>query len=151
MSSTASTVAAVQKSILVDAPPEEAFRAFTAGISDWWPFETHSIGGEHTHRAVFEEREGGRVYEVLDSGEEEDWATVIAWEPTQRFVLSWHVNRADPETEVEVRFVGEGEGTRVELEHRGWERLGTKAAAGRDSYGKGWDHVLGRFVAALAR
>jgi len=147
MSSTASNVAAVHKSILVDATPEEAFHAFTAGLSDWWPFETHSIGGEGTHRGVFEEREGGRVYEVLDTGEEEDWATVLTWEPPRRFVLSWHVNRTEPATEVEVRFAAEGDGTRVELDHRGWERR----ADGRAGYDAGWDSVLGRYVAALAR
>ena len=148
--SSSTTTHAVHKSILVDALPEEAFRAFTAAVSDWWPFDPHSIGGKETHRAVFEEREGGRFYEVLDSGQEEDWATVIAWEPPHRFVLSWHVNKDDPETEVEVRFAAEGEGTRVELEHRGWERLGDGATAGRDGYAKGWDHVLGRYASALA-
>ena len=150
MSSSTST-AVVQKSVLVDAPPEEAFRAFTAGLSDWWPFETHSIGGERTQRVVFEEREGGRVYEIVETGEEEDWATVLAWEPPQRFVISWRVNKTEPATEVEVRFSAEGDGTRVELDHRGWESAGPDGAADRGSYDKGWDHVLGRYVAALAR
>jgi uncharacterized protein YndB with AHSA1/START domain len=149
--SSSTTTLVVQKSVLVDAPPEEAFRAFTAGLSEWWPFETHSIGGERTHRAVFEEREGGRVYEVLETGEEEDWATVLAWEPPQRFVLSWHVNKTQPATEVEVRFAVEGDGTRVRLDHRGWERPGADAGGGRDGYDAGWEHVLGRYAAALAR
>jgi uncharacterized protein YndB with AHSA1/START domain len=149
--STSTSAPVVHKSILVDAPPEEAFRAFTAGISDWWPFDSHSVGGERTHEAVFEERVGGRLYERTDGGEEAEWATVLEWEPPIRFVLSWHVNPDDPSTEVEVRFTPEADGTRVELDHRGWERLGDKASAARGSYDSGWDVVLGRYVDAQPR
>ena len=49
-----------------------------------------------------------------------------------------------------MRFATHGGGTRVELEHRGWERLGAEAAEARASYDTGWDHVLGRFVARPA-
>ena len=40
-------------------------------------------------------------------------------------------------------------GPGVELEHRGWERLGDEAAKSRKNYDGGWEHVLGRFVAAF--
>ena len=50
-------------------------------------------------------------------------------------------------------FTPEGDGTRVELERRGWERLGAMGAEGRESYGseKGWEMVVGRSAAAWAR
>jgi hypothetical protein len=39
-------------------------------------------------------------------------------------------------------------GTRVELEHRGWERLGAEAGEVREEYAQGWPVVLGHFVPA---
>jgi hypothetical protein len=47
---------------------------------------------------------------------------------------------------VEIRFVLEGDATRVELEHRGWDRLGDEAAEARDGYDSGWDLVLGSYA-----
>jgi hypothetical protein len=44
-----------------------------------------------------------------------------------------------------VRFAPEGEGTRVELEHRGWEKSG---AGERSSYDGGWEYVLRKFAEA---
>ncbi len=42
--------------------------------------------------------------------------------------------------------VPDGAGTRVELEHRGFERLGERGEVARASYDGGWPTVLGRFV-----
>jgi hypothetical protein len=49
-----------------------------------------------------------------------------------------------------VRFVPDGDGSRVELEHRGWERLGEAAAEAREGYDTGWDTVLGLYASAAA-
>lgn len=140
----------VRKNVVVDCPVEHAFETFTKGLYTWWPFETHSPADERPEDAVFEPREGGRVYDRMASGEEHEWATVLAWEPPKRFVIDWHVNPESPPTELEVRFAPEGDGTRVELEHRGWERYGRKASESFASYDTGWDHVLGRFVGAAS-
>jgi hypothetical protein len=40
--------------------------------------------------------------------------------------------------------------TRVEIEHRGWERLGTRAQLLRDRNQAGWTTLLPHFVAATA-
>ena len=139
---------AVRKSVTVAVPPELAFDLFTDGIGDWWPFGSHSINGEAVETAVFEPRAGGRVYERATDGREAHWATVLAFEPPHRFVLEWKVNpNAVAATEVEVRFRPEGGGTRVDLEHRGWERLGGTADASRASYDTGWEFVLGEYLA----
>ena len=45
-------------------------------------------------------------------------------------------------TEVEVTFAPEGPGSRVELEHRGWD--GADRPAGR--YANGWEVVLATFI-----
>ncbi|MGB2953102.1 MAG: SRPBCC family protein [Gaiellaceae bacterium] len=141
----------VRKSVTVNCPPEQAFELFTDGLDTWWPFESHSVTDERPEKVVFEGREGGRVYDRLGSGEEHDWATVSAWEPPKRLVIDWRVNPKNPSTELEVRFTAAGDGTRVELEHRGWERYGEQAGASYDSYNGGWDTVLGRYVEAGSR
>ena len=136
----------VRKTITVDCAVEEAFRAFTSDAISWWPVETHSIH-ETVSEIVFEDHAGGEVYEVSSSGEKGHWATVLEWDPPSRLVLAWNIMRAeDSPTEVEVRFLPQGDGTRVELEHRGWEALGEGGTAKRDGYDTGWDSVLGRYA-----
>jgi uncharacterized protein YndB with AHSA1/START domain len=139
----------VRKQISVDCDVETAFRTFTEDIATWWPVEGHSITGEGT-TAVFEQRAGGRMYERAPDGQEHDWASILVYEPPHRVVLEWKVNSAAPPTEVEVRFSPDGDGTRVELEHRGWEQYATGGTDERGSYDTGWSHVLGRFREATA-
>lgn len=137
-------IEAVRKTVTVDCAVEEAFRVFTADAQSWWPTDTHSIHGDAVREIVFEEREGGEVFEISSSGEKGHWATVLSWEPPNRLVLAWNILERDPvATELEVHFVPEGDGTRVELEHRGWDALGKGADEKRDDYDTGWEHVLG--------
>jgi uncharacterized protein YndB with AHSA1/START domain len=146
------TIPAVRKSILVDAPVEQAFRAFTEGIAAWWPLRTHSVARERAEGVVFEGREGGRLYERTSDGEEHEWGVVLAWEPPSRVLYSWHPGRGDETSqEVEMRFTADGDGTRVEVEHRGWERLGERGREQRSSYDSGWDYVLGLYVENAGR
>ena len=108
---------------------------------------THSYGGDKVKEVVFEPQVGGSVYEVTDEGTA-PWARVLEWEPPQHFVLEWLIGKCAG-TEVEVRFAPEGPGSRVELEHRGWERLVDNGAEKRDNYDSGWDVVLGEYVARV--
>ena len=76
---------------------------------------------------------------------------VRVWEPPQRFVYSWHLRRTPEEaTEVEIRFVPlSDDATRVEIEHRGWERLGAEGQSWRDRNRGGWDTLLPHYVGAV--
>jgi uncharacterized protein YndB with AHSA1/START domain len=144
---TQAQIEAIRKSVTVKAAVEQAFKAFTDEITTWWPLATHSYGGEKATAAVLEGRNGGRLYERQEDGTEADWGEVIAWEPPHRFVLEWKIRPS----EVEVRFSYESEGvTRVDLEHRGWERAGEGAEQMRENYAGGWDVVLGAFVSRYA-
>jgi uncharacterized protein YndB with AHSA1/START domain len=141
----------VRKSVVVDCTPEHAFEVFTDRLDTWWPFETHRPGEGMPVSATFEPRPGGRVYHTLADGKELEWATVLVWEPPSRLVVDWHVTPRNPSTELEIRFLPEGDGTRVEVEHRGWERYGDEAGETYASYNSGWDVVLKPFVAAASR
>jgi uncharacterized protein YndB with AHSA1/START domain len=148
--SDALVIEVVRKTVTVDCTVEEAFRVFTADALTWWPVATHSIY-ESVSEIVFEPEAGGEVYEIGTNGQRGHWATVLEWEPPARLVLAWNIlNRAGEQTEVEVRFVPENGGTRVELEHRGWEQVETDGPEKRSNYDTGWDHVLGFFERRLA-
>ena len=144
--SDALVIEVVRKTVTVDCAIEEAFRVFTTDALSWWPVESHSIH-QAVSEIVFEPRTGGEVYEVAESGERGHWATVLDWDPPRRLVLAWNIqNREDEPTQVEVRFSPEASGTRVDLEHRGWERLAQDGPAKRGSYDTGWGFVLGKYL-----
>jgi uncharacterized protein YndB with AHSA1/START domain len=144
----------IHAAVTVRRTPEDAFRIFTQEMGSWWPLQAFSMAEDDeaqlkAESVVFEEREGGRVYEVMSDGTEGTWATILAWDPPHRLVLAWKPNRTDnPPTELEVTFTPEGDGTRVDLAHRGWERLGAMAEAARAGYGENWNGVLALFVGA---
>jgi uncharacterized protein YndB with AHSA1/START domain len=139
------------KTITVDLPVEDAFRLYTEGMATWWPFETHSIGAHEVETVVFEPRDGGRIYERTKDGEERDWGSVVVWEPPRRLAHTWHLTRAEELAQrVEVSFEAEGSGTRLELVHSGWEKLGDRAAEMFGNYDSGWEHVLGKYGEAAA-
>jgi uncharacterized protein YndB with AHSA1/START domain len=145
------TMPAIEQSVRVAVPPERAFRVWTEQTAAWWPFAGHSVFGDEAETVVFEPWVGGRVLERSRSGEEAEWGEVLEWAPPRRFVLDWHPGyaRGAPTTELEVRFVPDGGGTLVEIEHRAWERLADRSEAARASYEAGWPVVLRRFVDAV--
>jgi DNA-binding transcriptional ArsR family regulator/uncharacterized protein YndB with AHSA1/START domain len=146
------TLEPVRKSVVVPIDAMAAFRLFTEDMARWWPLASHSVGGEQAAACAFEPRVGGRILETLKSGEEHVWGTVRVWQPPYRLVFSWHPGRGpDTAQEIELRFSPAEGGARVELEHRGWERLGARAAELRGNYDKGWEFVLIEKFGAAAK
>jgi uncharacterized protein YndB with AHSA1/START domain len=143
------TLEPVRQSVVVRRPVAETFALFTDGLDGWWPLHTHSIAADTFEGRVtvesitFEKRVGGRVLERMSDGTEAAWGTILHWEPPTRFVMSWKPNLLDgPETVVELVFTGLGDGgTRIDLEHRGWELLGADAPK-RESYDEGWRRLF---------
>jgi uncharacterized protein YndB with AHSA1/START domain len=133
----------------VRCPAEHAFEVWTARIAAWWPAD-HTVSAESGLHVLLERRAGGRIFERTARGEEHEWGEVTVWEPPRRLVYLWHLrrDRADA-TEVEITFVPVAAGlTRVEIEHRGWERLGADGQAWRDANFGGWRTLLPHYVAA---
>lgn len=145
MTGMTTSIEPVRMELVVPLAQEAAFDLFTSRISTWWPLSTHKVSKGSGSRCSFEPRAGGRIYESDDSGAEFDWGMVRAYERPTRLVFSWHPER-DPSTaqEVEIRFTPVADGTRLDLEHRGWEALGDQAAQMRDAYEHGWGFVLGQ-------
>ena len=134
----------------VDCPVEHAFSVWTAGIGTWWPAD-HTVTAERDLRVVLEGRPGGRIYERTTDGVEHEWGEVTVWEPPHRLDYLWYLraDRSDA-TDVVVRFVPAGEATtRVEIEHSGWERLGTRGGAWRERNHQGWSTLLPHYLGAV--
>ncbi len=150
-------IAPVRKSVFVKAPSARAFEVFTARMSAWWP-ATHSILKSPLKQAVVEPRAGGRWYHVGEDGSTCETGLVRVWDPPHRLVLVWQLDAKwqydkDLDTEVELNFVPDGDGTRVELEHRYIERMGKEAQTARaavDSAG-GWSGLLEAFRNAVEK
>jgi uncharacterized protein YndB with AHSA1/START domain len=144
----------VRVGVDVPCPPDEAFRKFTSGISEWWPLEEHSVGGAETERCTLEAKVGGRLYERTRDGREHLWGTVLTWDPPRRFVVTWHPGR-EPETaqELEVIVGSAPGGARVGIDHRNWDVLGAdEGPKKREEYEQGWKRLLEeRFAPACGR
>jgi uncharacterized protein YndB with AHSA1/START domain len=153
------TAAPIRKSLRVRAPREGAFRTFVASMGSWWPKE-HSVLTAPRADVVIEPEVGGRWYEIGEDGSEYQWGRVLLWDAPERIVLAWQLTADftyDPEfeTEVEVRFLADGQETLVEFEHRHLERYGAEGAArlaelemGMDA---GWGDILERYrIAAVS-
>jgi uncharacterized protein YndB with AHSA1/START domain len=134
----------VVRSVTVRVAPALAFEFFARDLARWWPL-AHFRAGVDPVACTLEPRVGGRVFERAASGEETDWGTVLAYEPPYRLAFSWTVGVAPEQAQtIEVRFTAAQGGTRVELTHSGWEKLGEAAAQFRDMYENGWVTVLDR-------
>jgi uncharacterized protein YndB with AHSA1/START domain len=136
----------IRKSIWVARPPETSFRVFCEEMSEWWP---GGFGGKDA-RPRLELHVGGRFYEQRADGSEYDIGRVTAYQPPSIVAFSWHAPSWDVVTQVEVRFTPEAGGTRIELEHRGFEQ-DAKTRDARKSYDSGWESILGYYQGALAK
>jgi uncharacterized protein YndB with AHSA1/START domain len=151
---------AVRHQIVVEVSAERAFQVFTEQFDQIKPRD-HNLLAAPIAETVFEPYVGGAVFDRGEDGSECRWARVLAFEPPQRFVISWDISpqwqiETDPDrtSEVEVRFIAEGPSrTRVELEHRHLDRHGSGWESERDAVrgDGGWPIYLQRFAEVAAQ
>ena len=118
--------AKVMVSIRLKVAPMAAFELFTSRIDDWWRRGSKYRLGPGG-RLRFEPGEGGRLVEVRDDarGELFEIGRILVWRPGERLVFEWRLPNftADQATEVDIGFTPVADGTRLTLEHRGWNTL----------------------------
>ena len=140
----------VVKRVAVRVPPARAFELFARDLARWWPVAQFHTGPDPVDCAI-EPRAGGRILERSADGHETSWGTVVAYEPPHRLAFSWVVGlSAGQDQLIDIRFTPEGNGTRVELTHSGWEKLGEAAASLRERYDRGWATLIERCYAEYA-
>lgn len=150
---------AVHASIDVNAPTQRAFEVFTRDFGAFKPPE-HNLPATPIAETVVETHVGGHIIDRGADGSECARATVLAYEPPDRFVFSWDISphwqvETDPgkRSEVEVTFTAlDGNRTRVDIHHRDLDRHGEGWAGVREgvSTDEGWPLYLGRYADLLA-
>lgn len=145
----------VEAHVTVATEVEAAFSAFTAGLGTWWP-QAYSWGPDQLDRHELEPRPGGRVTEFHDTGYELDWGRVVEWNPPTRLVLEWAIGPdrvpcPDTPSRVTVQFLADGDSTRVEVLHDGFESHGEGARDYAAALGseQGWPYILQQYAAPL--
>jgi uncharacterized protein YndB with AHSA1/START domain len=135
----------IRKSIRIERAPAVTFRAFCEEIGRWWPSKKgFSFGGERANDLLMEGRVGGRFFERYTDGTEFEIGRVEAYEPPRLVAFTWRAPKWEAPTRVEVRFTPDGAGTRVDLEHSGWEQ-GAVMGADQKGYTGGWEMILREF------
>ncbi len=152
---TQADAAVVRRTIVVNAPLDKAFAVFTQQFGDFKPPE-HNMLQVPIAETVFEPKVGGNIYDRGTDGTECRWARILAYEPPTRVVFSWDIGptwqiESDPRrsSEVEVTFTAESpDRTRVELEHRHFDRHGPGWESVRDgvNHDQGWPLYLDRYA-----
>lgn len=107
--------------------PPTAFEVFTEEVAAWW---------RSSEAVRFEAGVGGRVLALTADPDSEpvEIGRILVWEPGPRLAFSYH-----DDTEVEVRFEPSESGTRVVVEHRGFDQT-------RPSLDDDWAALLDRFA-----
>jgi uncharacterized protein YndB with AHSA1/START domain len=147
-------------SIRVAATPARAFEAFTSEIGEWWrPNPLFRFTRKSPSVMSFGRGLGGRLTETSSDGGVFEVGRITVWEPGARLVFTWRQQSfsADQITEVEVRFEGVGNETRVTVEHRGWDtvpaehvaRHGFPDAIFLQRHGEWWQALLESYRARV--
>jgi uncharacterized protein YndB with AHSA1/START domain len=150
------TIESIHSATEVALSTERAFGFFTRDFALWWPRE-YTWGHDVVEDIGIEQREGGLCFERGPNGFRCDWGRVLAWEPPGRLALAWQISpRREPEpnpakaSTLDIAFLAQSPGrTRIELEHREFERHGRGAPEYRAALAssRGWTWILERYVA----
>jgi uncharacterized protein YndB with AHSA1/START domain len=140
----------VTATVEVAVDPTTAFAIFTEEIGQWW--RPGPINWNDPRKAIgirIEPGVDGRWIEVYDgvTGEGFECGRILVWEPGVRFIFLYRdAGHEIDDTEVEIRFEAIDGGTRVTLEHRGWDKVLPNLASKRSELKRwGWTNILGWF------
>lgn len=141
---------AIRVSTVVAVDPEAAFEIFTNDIDVWWRRDPR-------YRSVsdaalrFEPGPGGRLLAVDASGAEFETGAILAWEPGKRLAFEWRARNFAPGqvTEIEIHFEPHPQGTRLTLEHRGWQAIPDDAPVRHGMTGEAFHSFFGLWWADL--
>lgn len=150
----------VRQSTVVRAARERTFDVFVDRLAEWWPLDPFSYGGSaKIARISVDRRAGGAVIEHWHDGTTREWGRLLDWRPPDGLTMTWNITGRP--TEVELRFLAlPDDSTRVELEHRGWDRLSPEELVAAcalpggyagGAFDEGWATILGALKGHLER
>jgi uncharacterized protein YndB with AHSA1/START domain len=138
----------IVKSTLLPCGQAAAFALFTEEIAVWWPPERRHTSDPRSTIVL----DPHRFFERASDGREVELGRVLEWAVPERLVLDWYPGTGpDHPTRVTIRFVPEGEATRVLVEHGPTPASDPLFESRAPRYDASWDLVLGALRAALDR
>ncbi len=154
----------VRVTTVVSVDPITAFSVFTEEIGSWWkPKVRHLFREGQPGVLKFEPGPNGRLLEVCVNAPNDPFEVgrVLTWIPGERLVFEWRQRGFGPNdlTRVDIKFEAADTGTRVTLEHLGWEtipldnlsRNGWSGEAFASMIGVRWGDLLTFFRARVSR
>ncbi len=133
----------LERSVTVACDVEHAFETFTARLDLWWPPGHKGPGA----KLSMEPRVGGRFVAKGPDGEEKLFGEVLRWEPPHRLTYTWFPGALSGPTEVDVRFVADGDNTLVRIVHaEGDAAMGDRWPERVALFERGWSAVLSAFT-----
>lgn len=132
--------------------PEDAFDVFTRETDLWWRRGMRFRGGGDGSVVRFEGETERRLVEVSTGGETFEIGRVLAWERGLHLAFEWRGRAFAPGevTHVDVRFEGASGGTRVTIEHAGWDAIPEAHRARHGLTGTAFAAMMGLWWGDLA-
>ena len=140
-----STTDRVSVTTIVEVDTATAFEVFTDEVDAWWKhgprFRWYPERGGSMR---FEPGVGGRLLEVYgkDADDAFEVGRVLVWKPADCLVFEFR-GRNEEQTEVEVRFESVERGTRVTVEHRGFDAIPPDHPARHGLVGPAFTNMMG--------
>jgi uncharacterized protein YndB with AHSA1/START domain len=135
---------------VVAVDPAAAFDIFTGSIDAWWKPKVRGLFQPDRNGTLgFQD---GRLLETYADNDVFEIGRVLAWERPDRLVFEWRQEGFAPtdQTEVEVLFEAVAQGTRVTINHRGWDALPADHPARHGYTGPAFSGMIGlRWADAL--
>ena len=133
----------LEKSILLQRTPNEAFRLFTERISAWWP-QSHRPAKDPASVLFLEP---DRFLERASDGREIQLGRVLSWEPPHRIALDFFIGTGPTQpTSVEITFKPEADGTRILVSHQSKPESEALWSLRAPTFEKSWETVLAAFL-----
>ena len=133
---------------VVAVDPATAFSVFTDEIGAWWRHKVRDLFREGRVGVMkFEPGPNGRLLETYADAPDDPFEVgrVLSWIPGERLVFEWRQRGfgSNDVTEVDVRFEAVANGTRITLEHRGWDKIPTEHPARHGWQGEAFVTMIG--------
>jgi uncharacterized protein YndB with AHSA1/START domain len=138
----------VRVTTVVAVDPATAFSIFTRDIGAWWKPRGQQLFREGRIGTMrFEPGPNGRLLEVYDDGPEEffEIGRILEWIPGAKLAFEWRQAGfgAREITRVDIQFEALEGGTRITLEHRGWESLPRRSPCRHGLSGSAFTAMIG--------
>lgn len=136
----------IEKEVVVEAPPLEAWNAFTGDVSGWWD---HHFSPK-PERLVIDREAGGGFWEIFDKqGHGVKHAEIIFSDPGKELRMRGPLGFSGKAVDLvhTFKFTAEGEGTRVSLTLNALGQLDDEGIAALDGV---WNHFLASYQAYVA-